>query len=805
AKGELAAWSFRAPRGVSSVYVGALLVRSGGNYLVQRGLGIQRVNIRPRSQKLSLAVEAPEKMKPGTDLEITVRSQGKYKATIAVVDEGILQITDFQTPDPYQHLLRNLGLTMKAAESFGWIIRKFLDKTGGDFAAREKEFPQARFARIVSNWSGLRTADENGLIHYRVKVPEYNGKLRVMVAGAGTESFGSAQASVTVKSDVVVSPTIPRFMYTSDEFTFPITLINTTKQERSVALSIKLTNCSQTEPVKTDIVLKAEEKQVVMIPCRAGQEPGGLSIDVTAQSRGERYHDLFQMPVYPNTPYVTESQFVIVKPHQKLDLKQHFDDWYPRAHHADLMLSPVLGITRLNHARYLVRYPYGCIEQSSTSTMVLLRLSPLWQMISPGVSRERYLDMVNSGIHRLMSMQTASGGFSYWPGESDPCEWGSAYATFVLMEAKAAGFTVPAGVISNALDYLDGLPEKPGMASYVLAKGKRLQKSPETIDRLITLAKKGQYNLQEMLMVAGAVFESGRTAEAKNILTLALQNKADRSRHHSGDFYSYMQYRGMQLYFIEHINPGIPEEITLVTELADDLAGHSYHYSTQDLSWNMLALGLYAERNAKQDITVDLRLDGKTAVPQFANGIWSWRLENPGKSGSARLETNCEREMYLSIDNTGFSRSKTSFSASANGISVDRDIMDYGGSPITHSTQGQLVVILITADGQGSYENCAIEAQIPAGLEIENPRLGRGDLPAWAKEDKLWDPDYVDIRDDRVMIFGRIDARRPRYYYILARAVTPGKYFLPPVNAMVMYEPDYNSHTDAGTFEIKQR
>ncbi len=805
ARGDVASWSFRAPSGVSNVYVTGLLVRSGGNYLVQRGFGVQRVRIRPKDNRMNLEVLVPERVKPGEELILKVRAGRKFKGTIAVVDEGILQITNFASPEPYEGIFRDIALYINSAESFGWIMKRVLEKTGGGFASRDKEFAEARFARIVSYWSGIKESDNEGNIVYKLKIPQYNGKLRVMAVGADETRFGGRAASVYVRSDVIVAPTIPRFMHTNDRFSFPISLINTTKSTRSVKLGLTLKNCRAAGPDKRTVVLKPEEKQVVWIECTAGSEPGGLDIAVDASSDQESYHEDFVIPVYPNAPYVTESEYIKIKPNAKYDLKPLFDQWFPRAHTARLILTNVPALSRLNHVRYAIGYPYGCIEQTSTSTMVLLRLGTLLPVIAPDISKEKFTEMVNYGVRRIMSMQTISGGFTYWPGGNDDQPWAAAYATFVLLEAKDAGFGVPDGVIKAALNYLDAQSDKSGMAYYVLAKGKKLQKRPEAIDRLVTMARKEKYDLPNWLWVAGAIFESGRVEEARSVLGMALKQKPSDERHYSGDFYSRLQSRGMALYLVEDINPGMPEEDSLLVDIVGSLGLHSsYYYTTQELAWSMLGIGKYAGRLKKQDFSAELKLDGKAVAPQREKGMLSWELRNPGQAGTGRLEVKSGSELFLNIENTGFSRKKTSFVPYAKGITLERKLYDYDGNAVRTAAQGDLVVVRVEIKTDNYYDNVAVEVPIPAGLEIENPRIGRDDLPGWADSgDNLWWPDYVDIRDDRVIIFGRTHYDS-RYYYFLARCVTPGEFFLAPVRGLVMYNPDLNAHTAAEVFTVNR-
>ncbi|RKX71573.1 hypothetical protein DRP53_01195, partial [candidate division WOR-3 bacterium] len=700
AKGEVARWSFRAPSGLSTVYVSALLLRSGGNYLIQRGFGLERVRIRPGSVRLGLKLDLPERIRPGEELVIRVKGSERFEGTIAVVDEGILQITNFTTPDPYERILRDLRLLINTAESFGWIVRKFLEKTGGGLYEREEEFPQPRFARIVSFWSGILKSDGKGRLTYRVQIPPYHGRLRVMVAGVNESRLGSAEGEVVVRSDVVITPTIPRFLHTEDRFSFPITLINTTPSSRETRLQVKLTG-ARIGRDRFTVKLPPQGKETVWIEGRALDLPGSVTIEITGRTGSERYQESFEIPLYPNLPYITGSEYLEVKP-GRTDLSPHFQDWYPRAHLAHLILAPIPALSRLNHLRYVIHYPYGCIEQTSTSTFLLLNLSPLLPVIDPELSQARYQDMVNSGIRRIISMQTPSGGFAFWPGGGRPQPWASGYATLVLIEAKEAGFFIPKGVIDAALNYLDALPEKSGFIYYVLARGGHLARRPTVVDRLVARARKEEFAIPSGLWICGAIHFAGRTGAAGRCLEAVLKKRAPVGRRYSGDFYSQLQYQGMTLYLLLSIDPEHEAVADLLTRIATALAGRSYYYTTQELAWCLAGIGQYA-RKVRGEYQAKLRVDGKLRPAKEKNGIFAWHLKNCGGK-RVELELKSGSPLFLGIENTGFSRKVRSFQPVFNRLYLERRLYSYTGKPVSSARTGDLLVMRVRVRGSGYYQ-----------------------------------------------------------------------------------------------------
>ncbi len=798
-RGEIAKFSFRAPSNVSNVYVSCLLFRSSENYLVSRAFGLRKVRIRPLKMMLPIEISTKDIVKPGEEITINISAKEKFKGTISIVDEGILQITRFKTPDIYENILRDNRLNIRTAESFGWIIKRFMERTGGGFFMKEEEFPQPRFTRIVSHWSGIIESDNNGNMRYKFKVPQYNGKLRIMVEGLNETKLGSGETYVIVKSDVVVQPTIPRFAYTSDIFEIPVNFKNTTGLYKDVRFSIDVNNGKVLEGIKS-FTLKPNENKTLFFKIKTGEDAGDMRISIQSISSEEEFKDEFIIPVYPSLPYITEAKYITIEPNNNIPLNEYFKDFYPKAHNSIITLSTLPGITRLNKLKYAVNYPYGCIEQTSTSTLLLLRMKPFLNAVTD-IDEQKYIDMVNRGIGRIISMQTISGGFSFWPGYEWTDKWASSYATFVLLEARDAGFPVSNSSINAALNYLDELQDKHGFTYYVLAKGGKLKR--EMVDRLISLAKNNKFSSYNLLWIAGVMFETGKRDYANEFLEDVLKREEENTRRLEGDFYSPLLMKAIKLYFLEKINPQSNYNEKLVIEIMDELSKkESYYYTTQEIAWSSLALGLYASRIKTEDVKPVLKVDGKRITPITSKNIYSFKLFNPSKS-DVRLDISGKNKIFVCIENTGFSKELKDFKPYSHGISLERNIYDYNGNRKNTATVSEILVFEVIINSDAYYKNAAIEIQFPAGIEIENPRLKTEILPNWVKykNKKIFEPEYIDVRDDRVIIFGSVSAQ-PQSFYVIARAVTAGEFFLPPTKGVVMYDPEKHANTESGSFKV---
>ncbi len=807
ARGEVATWKFALPRGVPNVYVSALLVRSSGNYLVSRAFGVKRVLVRPSRVKMNLDVEAPERVKPGETLKIKIKGKGDFEATVAVVDEGILQIANFRTPDPLKGILRPLALGVRTSETFGWRIRKFLleggdvleglEGEGGAVLAGIKggEEIKPRFVKIVSFWSGVLKS-RRGQILYSVKLPRFTGKLRIMVAGVSEKAMGSAQAWVEVRDDVVVQPTLPRFLAWGDSFQFPVTLINTTRKEKKVFFSLESSGLNL-EEFPGEVRLGPGRTRVVWVKASAEQGISRASLKIKVRWDGGSFADEYSIPVKPNLPRLQESYFKTLSLPAELDLWPMFDGWVSRQHITTVLVSPYPGLSALSHLDYILSYPYGCLEQVSSATLALLSSRDFLGVMAPELSSNEVSNRVNHGILKILTMQTFEGGFSFWPG-GDVQNWVSAYATFVLQEASQAGFYVPESSLKGAYYFLKKSP-KNGLSYFVLARGGMVQRDPELKGRILEASHRFKDRLN-LLWVAAGLKEAGLVEEARSLLHRVLSMPLPRRRTFSGDFRSPLKVRAVSLLVQEWIEPeaGLEEDLMA---LMSALSGRSYFYTTQEIAWALLAASHYARLHPPaRDLEAVLLLDGKEVKPEKEKFLQRFLVTGGPSRSMVKIKLKGRGSAFVVVKMEGFRKEVRAFQAEARHLNISRRFLSMDGRPLKRARVGDLLLMEVTVSGDAPYDNAAVELPLPAGLEAEIVRGEEETLPV----KNSFSPDYTDIRDDRVVLFGRVSPS-PRRFYIMLRAVTPGEFFLPPARVSLMYGPGYFARTYSDAFSVEKR
>ena len=791
AEGSVAEWSFHVPSGVPCVYVSCVLVRNKGNYLLRRGFGVKRVKILPRRLLLDIDINTPEQVKPKENIVIELKSKEEYEATVAVVDEGVLSITGFKTPDPIGGILKNLRLMLNTSETFGWFSPRYL-KTGGGFAER-RELVQPRFFSTVTYFSGLLKS-KHGKIKLSVPVGNYQGKVRIMVSAFNESKMAKIEKDVIVKSDVVVYVTMPRFLYVNDTFYLPITMLNTTNSGLDVALKIKAKGII-VEDGKRKVRLMSKGKKTLSIKCYAKNPTKKAEIDIYASYAGGKFADTFFIPVYPDKPYVTETKTIRAKPSDKVVyLDSLISGYLKEQHYVSIFATSNIFLQGLYAARGVIGYPYGCVEQTSSKLYMLLALSPFVGIYKDLVTPDELNYYVSSGISRLISMQTWEGGFTFWPGGLTPHKGFSGYATLVLQIAKEKGYYVPFDVLESAYDYLETNCKDFALALYALARGGRLNKIPGGIDAAIKIYRDSKY-APERLWAILALYESGRADLARKFFHDILKAKEEFKGYWLPGYDIYVDPlfdAGLKLYVAERI--GFDRHVTdsIARQVNKALLQKEYYfYSTQALVWSLLGLSEYSKSFRSRELNLVLYAGHKKYIPEKIKGgllLYFFLKEPDGKNVYLSGE---EAEYFVTVQNTGFRKTGKLRSVSS-GMIINRELFTYDGVPIEDTVlePGDLIVMKVSWKSDNWAKNVAIEVPVPAGMEIENPRLSKEELPVWTDRFKNYARyEYIDVKDDRVIIFGE-STERIHNFFVLLRVNLKGTYFLAPVRGVVMYRPE---------------
>lgn len=458
-------------------------------------------------------------------------------------------------------------------------------------------------------------------------------------------------------------------------------------------------------------------------------------------------------------------------------------------------------------------------------TRPLLYVSEILPQIDPDLVAENSVDeMVQAGIDRLLSMQTPSGGFGVWPGSSDPVLWGTAYVVHLLHDAKERGYNVPEMSLQEAVSWLDRNAESepggpkfrgthPGYVQYVLAlSGKGHGAQVVKLLEAANPSSKDGKELEGQYLLKAALYQTGDHRYAKDLATLPLSKITD-ERRNGWSYYSDLRRRGMTLSTYHELFGRDDTGTALADLVADGLESQQGSYwTTQELMWGVTGLGKWIGSPPKNLPTPLLSFNGREIAPDpsrtRSDGDVAWQISGASRASALQLSLPAHAEDGLTlVGTTEGVKHNTKLPLGGKGLAVTRMWSTVHGETLsagsTHDL-GDLVYITLELKNTSNkkLENLALVDRIPAGWEIENPRLGRGALPEWADEDGLWVPEYMDIRDDRFQVFGKLERGETVRVVYAVRAVTAGTFYIPAVFAEAMYDGRIWAREAGGTLTI---
>ncbi|AMR28779.1 hypothetical protein A0257_17880 [Hymenobacter psoromatis] len=830
---------------VPNVYVTATAIRpitdNGLPLTVARGFVPLTVEKPGTHLPLTLAVAALSRSQ--TFQTIEVRTAPRAQVTLAVVDEGILQRKNYQTPDPYGYFYQKRALEVSAFDVYPFLLPELgtssTSSSGGDAAelARRTSPVPSRRVQLVAKWSGILTADAAGRVRYRVRVPQFSGALRVMAVAYKDDAFANAEQTMKVADPVVISTALPRFMSPGDTVDVPVTLTNTTGKPLQVIVGNEVSGpiysreaatpgTKDVLPVVRIITLKPNTEQRIAFHINALQQIGNGKVTVFVKSKETEKiinTETTEIPVRPAAPLAsrTGSGEATAAAPATLNLRT---DFLPSTLRSKLVLSRSPLTQFAGSLNYLLNYPYGCLEQTVSAAFPQLYFgdlaATLRQQTGAAAKAQRYNPNYNvqEAIRKTESMQLYNGSLSYWPGGDYDNWWATAYAAHFLLEAKQAGFAVNQGILDKTLLYLQLRLKKRETEKYQYFDANNLARERVIAPReiaysLYVLALAGRQDA-----VALNYYKANRpllTPDARFLLactyalggqqrafqeTLPRQFTPERAqRELGGSFASPIRDEALALNALLSADPTNPQVNALARQLSRQVHDAPY-LNTQERAFSLLALGKIARRAQASTAVADLLADGKL-IGKFSGKDLT---VNNVANRTVRVQPSGAGALYYFWQAQGVSVTGR-VPEEDHYLKVRRYFATRDGKTLSQSTfqQNDLVLVVIalqSGDAAGEVKNVAITDLLPAGLEIENPRLGvQRDLPALAN---LAQPDYLDVRDDRLNIFTTATPQVKLFAY-LARAVSKGTFKLGPVSAEAMYNGEYRSVSGAGVVRVR--
>ncbi len=808
-----------------NVYISATLFRpmNGDDMPLTVAHGIKSALVENTANHLPVQVEAASNSRSKTKQTITIKSEPGAYVTIAAVDEGILQVKNYTTPDPYKYFYQKEALAMNSYDMYPWLlpeIKTTKSSTGGDMAEESKMRVNPVFVnrvKLVSFWSGIMQADAAGAVKYTIDIPQFSGDLRVMAAAYKGKKFGGAEQHMKVADPVVISTALPRFLSPKDKVVMPVTVTNTTNKDEPATVSINLSgpldfsgDNSQT------ITIPANSEQRVVFNVGAQPAIGAGKVTVSVKTPEETFTNETEISVRPpaSLQKITGNGSASEGATTNINLQNKF---ISSTAAAKLIVgkSPLIPFTK--HLSDLVEYPYGCVEQTTSTAFPQLYYYDLVKSISGKTDQDvNPAYNVQQAINKLQSMQLPDGALSYWPGGGYESWWGSVYATNFLIEARKAGYEVNNKVVDRLLQYMEyKLNSKETQTFYFNDNASKLIAPEEVAYSLYVLALAGQsqqsymnyykahpelLTLDSRYMLAAAFVLSGEPRQGKEVMPPAFAGEKPNNSF-GGSFYSYIRDLAISLNVLVDVDPNNQQVGIMAKQLSEQLE-NAYYFNTQENAFSILALGKLARLSNNTNATATITVDGKTiATTQSTVAIDATKYIDY----AIKVNVNGKGNYYYFWEQSGIP-ADGSYTEEDKHLKVRRTFYDREGHEINGNNvrQNDLIVVRITLESERYEEvkNVVVTDMLPAGFEIENTRLSEMPEMKWIAKEST--PDYTDIRDDRILFFTDAEGA-PKNFYYMVRAVSPGVYQLGPVQADAMYNGEYHSYNGAGTITVSDK
>lgn len=791
-----------------------------------RAIGLAWLGLDAAPRTLEIVLDAPEGIRPRQAIEIPVEVSGiepgkPAYVTLAAVDEGVLQLTGFETPDPAGHFYgkRRLGVALR--DLYGRLIdgkgvrRGAVRTGGGDPRLADKGAPPVD-VKIVALFSGLVALDAQGRARVPLDIPDFNGRLRLMAVAFDARRVGAGEAALTVRDPLIAQASFPRFLAPGDTSRLTLVLRNLDAPAGDVTARLRAEGAvTLTGGGEATASLDPGRSGVVVFGLKGtGAGAGKLVLDIEGPGGFALSRD-WSLAVRPARFPITERLARRLQPGETVDYSQAMlAKFVPGTGEVLLSFSPRPSLDVPGLLRALDRYPYGCLEQTTSRALPLLYVGGVAELWGDGSDGGAPPVRIRQAISRILGMQRPDGGFALWNPAGDAEMWLSAYAMDFLIRAKAAGFNVPARAYGAGLKWLEKRvqqmewSDKPDLAATAYA--------------LYDLAAAGVGEAAPVRYFADQNIDKLPTpiAAAQLAAALALHGEVDRARTYFGKALDRLGQRpdlrdyGSSLRDLAALVTLAADSDDLIGGVARDWGGRDLAALVEDLAVRQSEAEYMSPQEQAWLILAATALGGDTGGMTLTVG---------GAAGDERTQP-----LYLRPDEaqlaTGLSYGNGGGAAvwhtatvsgvpvndppaRSDGFALSRGFYTLDGEPADLSSveQNDVLVVVIEGEATGDLDHQALVVDLlPAGLEIENARL---DDARSARElswlPKLSKTEHVEYRDDRFVAALDIEGEKREFAVAyLARAVTPGDYRLPASHVEDMYKPNFRAWTEPGLLKV---
>jgi uncharacterized protein YfaS (alpha-2-macroglobulin family) len=809
------------PEMTPNVYVHITLLQphqKTTNDLPIRLYGVIPVLVEDPNTKLVPMVKNPDVIRPDEPFVVKVSEQhGKEMSyTLAIVDDGLLDLTHFKTPDPWSHFFRRQALGVRTWDLYNFVIGAYGGKIeqifaiGGDGEFDKKvDDKQANRFKPVVKFAGPFTLKAGKTAEHTFTINNYVGSVRTMVIASAGNAYGATQQTTPVRSPLMVQATLPRVLSPGETVSLPVTVFAMENHVKNVDIKLQTNDIFEViGGSEKNISFKNVGDEMVTFRIRTKERLGYGQVKIIATAGKERAESTIEMNVRAANPSIVTSAEQVVLGHQSAVLNLDL----PGMEGTNTAELEVAGIPPLNlgtRLDYLITYPHGCLEQTTSGAFPQLHLADVVDLSD--AKKKQTEENIKAALTRLRRFETSYGYFSYWPNEMNGyiCHWTNNYAGHFMIEAERKGYAVSESMKTNwiaaqqkaAKNWTPESNDRYRISQgdfvqayrlYVLA----LAKKPE-LGAMNRLKERSALSLQAKWMLAGAYSLAGQPDAAKSIIQGLPVSVAD----YDGSSETYGSNARDEAMILEILTLlGEKENAFLTAKRVSDALNKTAWMSTQTTAYCLMGLSKYAAgESGKLEFTYE-DPSKKSQTVKSKKAIWSTTLgAQSGTKTAVKMENNSDRTLYVRLSAKGFPMAGEETAAERN-LKISVRYLDENGNPLVVATLPQgtdfEAEVQITNPGlRGYYPNMALTQIFPSGWEIRENRLIDGQKNKYIT--------YMDIRDDRVLAYFDIPASKTVTMRIKLHAAYVGTFYMPAVACEAMYDHSISANTSGRWISVE--
>ena len=778
------------------VFVSLIQPRDAGNDMPLRMYGVVPVKVEDPQLQLKPVLGVPETSNTNKKIQVTVKEEhAKAMAyTLAIVDEGILGLTNYATPNPYGYFNAKQSLSVRTWDNYNYVIDAFsgelgtLYAVGGDGMINQEVTLDKRFKAYAVTLGPFELKAGQGQNTHEFEVPQCSGALRFMVVAKGQgKSFGAAEKEMKVVDPITLYPSVPRVTAPGDELTLKVQALAPTMKGKNLNVTVNNKNLNPVGTIPASVKVDENGEAMITMKYKVPETLGIATFDVTVSGNDFEAQTVTEIPI--RMPFAEKRTVYTTTIEPGVTESISFNlEGMPGTQEGNLSVASLIPVDLYGRLNYLRTYPYGCLEQKVSSAFPLLYVNYFIEQSEDKVAEDR--DAIQNVINALKSYQKSDFSLTNWIGGNYVNPWTELYALHFMVEAKSQGFDVPSylidGVMSRQAEIANAWRMNPDFIQgetiqayrlFVLALGGKPEMGALNRFKEISM----NYSLSSLLMAA-TYAQVGR----KNMAPQFWPAMADGDN--MSDYISSFGSRIRDLAFLTYSEmlcdrdeQSIQDHINTLCEVLNS----DRWLDTQSTAFALFVLGKYAEKvgATNSPISASVKVNGEERTLSTNMGSVGYAITP--KLGSNRVEVtnNCDQQLTAKVyAKTSVAEYETT--ESGNFIQMKVNYFDKKGVAINPNSlaMGTDFTAEITVENPSIYRvtELALSYYLASGWEIVNDRLMDGDAESQGAK-------HLDIRDDRAYFFFDLSPREKKTFKIKLNATYEGKFMLPAVRCEDMY------------------